>query len=141
MPNRGTYVLVIHLPSSRRTRFGSLGYRELDKGYYVYVGSGRRHLVRRVARHLRKHKPLRWHIDYITSPPETRPVQLTLTGRVGLECSLSSRLADDGKALPRIGSSDCGCTSHLIYFPNMRRVKKAVQKAFHILKPVQTIKL
>ncbi|MEM2484917.1 MAG: GIY-YIG nuclease family protein [Candidatus Caldarchaeum sp.] len=131
--SRGTYVLAIHLPDSRRLKIGALGYRELEKGYYVYVGSARRHLAKRIARHLKKRKPLWWHIDYITSLPETNIVKVVATDRVGVECSLSSSLASMGKAIPKIGSSDCRCPSHLIYFPTLKTVGKAVQKTFHRL--------
>ncbi|MEM1945626.1 MAG: GIY-YIG nuclease family protein [Candidatus Caldarchaeum sp.] len=138
--SRGTYVLAIHLPVSRRLKIGALGYRDLEKGYYVYVGSGRRNLIRRVERHLKKHKPIRWHIDYITSLTETKPIQVAVTNKVGVECILSSKLAAEGKPLSKIGSSDCHCTTHLIFFPSRLSMDKAVQKTFHALK-LQTIKI
>ncbi|MEM4407243.1 MAG: DUF123 domain-containing protein [Candidatus Caldarchaeum sp.] len=75
-------MLAIHLPVSRRLKIGALGYRKLEKGYYVYVGSGRRNLIRRVERHIRKNKRVRWHIDYITSLPEAKHVKAASVSNV-----------------------------------------------------------
>lgn len=60
-----TYILVIHLAEVRNIRIGKLGEFLFSKGYYLYVGSAKRNLMKRIERHLRKEKKRFWHIDYL----------------------------------------------------------------------------
>lgn len=66
---KGTYMLIILIGRSIRFKPGSLSETRLPPGCYVYVGSamGQGGFEKRVARHFRKIKKRRWHIDYLTS--------------------------------------------------------------------------
>jgi Uri superfamily endonuclease len=60
-----TYILIIKVQRKFKTAIGAKGEREFDKGYYLYVGSGKRNLMQRLRRHLRMEKKKFWHIDHM----------------------------------------------------------------------------
>ena len=64
---KGAYIIIMR-SSGGSLRVGALGTFEVPGGTLAYVGSakGPGGLLARVSRHLRKGKPLRWHIDYLT---------------------------------------------------------------------------
>ncbi|MEM2350838.1 MAG: DUF123 domain-containing protein [Thermoproteota archaeon] len=61
-------MLILSVKGRIRFRPGSLPMVELSPGCYVYVGSakGPGGFEKRVSRHLRKTKRVKWHIDYLT---------------------------------------------------------------------------
>src|ERR1019366_617038 len=61
----GVYQLYIHVPHSGRRTIGGLGNFEFPAGLYFYTGSALGGIRRRVSRHLRDEKRLRWHIDFL----------------------------------------------------------------------------
>jgi sugar fermentation stimulation protein A len=92
---------------------GSLGTVRFRKGYYLYVGSARKDLSRRIARHRRRRKNLFWHIDYLRQRAE-HCVSLPVRTGADLECQIARAL--DGISqwkIPGFGASDCRCDSHL----------------------------
>lgn len=104
----GAYALVILLDSPAAS---------LPPGRYIYCGSARGPggLRARLSRHMRRGKPMRWHVD-----------QLTEAGRVlgawvfegGDECALVRALSHLPVPRPGFGSSDCrACVSHLLAWP------------------------
>lgn len=107
-----SYQLLIEVARPLRRRIGRLGMVELAAGRYVYTGSATRGLDRRIARHLRRRKPLHWHIDYLTTAPGVRVLEV-LRSTVP-ECHLNQATAGD-LPVPGFGASDCraGCGSHL----------------------------
>jgi Uri superfamily endonuclease len=109
-----TYQLHIRLSQPLRLQIGRLGEFDFPAGDYIYTGSAKRNFEARVARHLRREKTLRWHIDYLLAAPG---VSVTAVMRSEAdECSLNQ--ATNGIIpLPRFGASDCtrGCGSHLKY--------------------------
>jgi len=117
----GVYTLLVEVDGDLTLRVGSLGLIELEKGTYVYVGSakGPGGLRARVARHLRREKKLRWHIDYLLTAPHARVpwVVYAVTDSVK-ECDVVSALLRKGAytPVPGFGSSDCseGCPAHLL---------------------------
>jgi len=113
----GYYVLFLHLDLRTRITVGSLGRVDFPAGRYAYVGRARRNLRRRVERHLRRPKKLRWHIDYLLRHAMVeRVLILPIGGRE--ECSLAKSLCERGHGKiypPRFGSSDCRCPGHLVY--------------------------
>ncbi len=117
-PECGAYILVLRQARERvDVRVGALGTVSFPRGFYCYVGSARKGLPARLARHLRRSgKRLRWHVDYLRQA--TQPVSvLTWAGEEADECALSR--AVDGLAqwsVPGFGCSDCRCSSHLHYF-------------------------
>ncbi len=116
----GSYLLLARLPGPAAIRPGALGPILLPPGYYVYVGSGMGgRLESRLARHLRRRKRVRWHIDHLLAalPAADRPQALAIRSPLRLECRLArevSRIAAGW--VPGFGSSDCGCPSHLFRF-------------------------
>ena len=107
-----SYQLEIAVPRPLRCVVGRLGTFVFPAGIYVYTGSAKRNLEARIARHLRRDKALRWHIDYLLAAPGVRVVSVTRSRRG--ECELNQ--ACDGECVvPGFGASDCGsgCSTHL----------------------------
>lgn len=119
----GLYVLVLHLPRSLRLRVGALGPVELPAGTLLYAGSARRGLAARIARHCRRRKPRRWHLDWLTTARGVAVVgALPLPGSPWTECGLNRRLGrlpGASTPVPGFGASDCraGCPAHLWRVP------------------------
>jgi Uri superfamily endonuclease len=109
-----TYQLIIQVEHDLRFRVGHLGERSLPAGTYVYTGSAKRNFEARVARHLRRDKTARWHIDYLLAAPGVEIVDVVRS--IQAECALNQNT--QGQVLiPGFGASDCtrGCGSHLKY--------------------------
>ncbi len=111
----GVYLFVFDVPQPARVVVGALGTVSLAGGRYGYVGSARRGLAGRLARHVRRRKPRRWHIDYLARLAV--PIgALTWPWREGRECRLAGALTATGagrSCVPRFGASDCRCAGHL----------------------------
>ena len=94
---------------------GRLGTFTFDPGLYCYVGRSKTHLRQRLARHSRKEKTTRWHIDHLL--PHTSIRVILLFPLEGLtECILAQSLARQG-GIPfptGFGASECSCPGHLI---------------------------
>lgn len=109
-----SYQLLIELAAPARVGIGKLGTFDFPAGRYVYTGSARRNMEARIARHQRRDKPLRWHIDYLTSLPDCTVLEVSRSAET--ECALNQATAG---SLPArgFGASDCvsGCGSHLKY--------------------------
>ncbi len=122
--NGGLYVLLLQLEESRSIRVGALGRIELDAGSWIYVGSARRGLRARVTRHFARNKPVRWHIDYLTTRRGVRVVGAALVfGHELRECDLNrdvARQLGGQSPVPRFGASDCrsSCPAHLWRLPS-----------------------
>jgi Uri superfamily endonuclease len=112
-----SYVLVVRLRRPFAGLVGKLGRCRLEPGHYLYVGSARRGMARRVARHVRRQKVRRWHIDYLTSARAATVLGVVLSADQS-ECMLRKYLQERGclPVLPGFGASDCssGCESHLL---------------------------
>jgi sugar fermentation stimulation protein A len=118
----GNYLVILELPEPRTTGVGALGLIAFRAGWYVYAGSARKNLSRRISRRLRKTgKRKHWHIDYLV-PLAGKIRALPILSCRNLECELAASLAKlGGEAVPRFGSSDCrtrGCAGHLYFFPD-----------------------
>lgn len=107
-----TYQLVIRLAQPLRLQIGRFGEFDFPAGDYVYTGSAKRNFEARVARHLRRDKRLRWHIDYLLAAPGVTVVEVIRS--VEPECVLNQAMAA-AVPVPGFGASDCrqGCGSHL----------------------------
>ena len=116
----GAYLLTIDLTTALPLHLGRRPPTVLPPGRYVYCGSayGPGGLRARVGRHLRRDKPIRWHVDRLTTAGRIAGV-LTLPG--GNECDLFAAVSGDPDSdvpLPGFGSSDCGrCPAHLLRVP------------------------
>ncbi len=107
-----SYQLFITLSKALGIQIGRLGLFAFPKGKYVYSGSAKKNMEKRIARHLKKKKSLHWHIDYLLANDGAKVVKVVKSKLV--ECDLN--VAARGKAVVRgFGSSDCkeGCKSHL----------------------------
>ena len=107
-----TYQLRIELARPVSVEVGRFGRHKFPAGTYVYTGSAKRNFEARVARHLRREKTPRWHIDYLLAAPGVRIVEVTRSRRD--ECRWN-RLTKGEVVVPGFGASDCtgGCGSHL----------------------------
>ncbi len=112
----GVYLIVLFLGADKRVATGALGEIFYLGGWYVYIGSAKRTLSARVRRHSAKRKTSRWHIDYLSAAADwvrAYPIHTDLD----LECELAHSIAGaGGEGIPRFGSSDCACASHLFWF-------------------------
>jgi len=116
---KGAYLLFLHVKHDVRVRVGASKVLNLRKGYYVYVGSALNSLEDRLARHFRRRKNRRWHVDYLTSSCNVS-VEFAVIIPSGrrLECVLSRRLSRCASPVPGFGNSDCKvCPSHLYRVP------------------------
>jgi len=116
---KGTYALLLSLRSPLLLRAGSLDEVRLAPGSYLYCGSAMGGLAARVCRHLRSHKKLHWHIDYLTASVTPEEVWWARCPERA-ECRwMEAALGLPGAAVPApgFGSSDCRCRSHLVYVP------------------------
>ena len=115
----GPYALLLHLATPHRITVGALGDHRFPAGWYLYLGSARGPggLAARVARHRRTTgKRLHWHIDYLRGAATVAEVW-TSTDEAQQECDWSAAAAalPGAHIVPRFGSSDCRCASHLVY--------------------------
>jgi sugar fermentation stimulation protein A len=115
--NSGSYIIVYRLDTAQEIQIGKLGRYRFEEGFYLYTGSGLTNLRQRIARHLRKRKTLKWHIDYLSVKCE--PVWHShREDGVNHECEWSSylsRLEGFSQPVKGFGSSDCKCYSHLSF--------------------------
>jgi len=116
LPPAGTYVLELVNSARQRLEIGRLGDLGLAPGIYLYVGSAKRHLPHRIARHRKATKALRWHVDYVTAHARVTRVAVWDCAEVG-ECELAEavRSLPGAQVVMRgFGSSDCGCEAHFV---------------------------
>jgi sugar fermentation stimulation protein A len=111
--DRGAYLILCRLDAVRSVEVGSLGRIDFPAGTWCYVGSARKDLSRRIARHLRLRKTLHWHIDYLRATADACTA-LPIRTADDLEHELARALAKIAEfSIPRFGSSDCTCAGHL----------------------------
>jgi Uri superfamily endonuclease len=114
-----SYQLRIEVKKPVRIRVGRLGRFLFPAGRYVYTGSAKRNLEARIARHLRKKKAFRWHIDWLLSAPGVKVATVRRSGES--ECILNQKVVGT-VVVPGFGASDCRnrCGSHLRYLGESR---------------------
>lgn len=113
---RGVYLLVIYLPQDKKIKIGNLEEIYFKEGYYVYIGSAKRGLSKRIERHKRKSKKLHWHIDYFLQKAKILN-DIPIITNFKRECFLVEKILQiSDNFIQKFGSSDCSCISHLFYF-------------------------
>jgi Uri superfamily endonuclease len=116
----GTYALVLGSNSSGVIQIGSLGPLQVVPGFYVYVGSamGPGGIRARLSHHLRPAPHPHWHIDYLRTRVDVEQVWFTYNSEPAEHQWAKCLVAMRGSSLPmpRFGSSDCACPSHLFFF-------------------------
>ncbi len=107
-----SYQLFINVTNEINIKVGKLGRFFFPAGSYVYTGSAKKNIDKRIERHLSKKKNLHWHIDYLLN---NDAVKIIYTKKSEMtECVLNKKtkgtIIIDG-----FGSSDCNlcCRSHL----------------------------
>jgi len=112
---RGTYVLEIELKKDKVIRVGKLGEFFFPAGCYLYVGSARGGIEKRIKRHLQKDgKKFFWHIDFFLALPEAE-VKKVWKKEGEEECILAGKInyAKISKIpAPGFGARDCRCRTH-----------------------------
>lgn len=112
----GSYIIMLHIAADVNVIVGSLGEIHFSPGYYLYVGSAKRALTKRLDRHLRKNKTFHWHIDYLRNYADSC-VAIPIRSSEPLEHKLAAALQGIADvSIPAFGSSDCGCATHLFRF-------------------------
>jgi len=125
-PQRGVYVLVVHLARGCRVRVGRLGRRFFGPGWYCYAGSAQRGLLARLRRHARRRKVRHWHIDSLTAVGSVVGAWVGESAK-SAECRLAAALSVRGEVTVGFGASDCRCRGHLVRFRTKREVDAAVR--------------
>jgi Uri superfamily endonuclease len=95
-------------------QFGKRFKDEFQSGWYVYVGSALNGLIPRIQRHLCETKKMHWHIDHLLTHATISKIYIYESIQP-MECMIASRFAKSCKRIPKFGSSDCRCDSHLFY--------------------------
>jgi len=126
--DKGVYLLVFKIKNKEKLKIGSLGERIFKKGFYIYVGSAMNNLTKKINRHLRKSKKLKWHIDYLLKKGENLKA-IPIRSFEKKECEIAEELSLISQGIiPDFGASDCKCKSHLFYFSHNPLEKEEFQK-------------
>lgn len=111
--DRGSYLLILHISGDLEISVGRLGRMSFPKGYYIYVGSAKTNLTKRMERHIRKRTTFFWHIDYLRDRADTC-VALPIRSSDFLEHEMAHAVGKiSGWFIPGFGSSDCSYPTHL----------------------------
>lgn len=126
---RGSYLLWFYLPRGTDLTIGKLGRHHFKRGWYLYSGSafGPGGLRARLGHHLKLSSKKHWHIDYLKESANLRSIWFCVDENH--EHEWSRKLAEEpGGRFPLngFGSSDCDCSSHLVYF-SRRPVSTSIQ--------------
>jgi sugar fermentation stimulation protein A len=118
-----TYCIILHLPDDKWIRIGQKGEIFFSSGFYAYVGSARKNASSRITRHWLGTGKKKWHIDYLRA--ETKPQSIWGFYQETLaECQLADFFRKlQVSFIPDFGSSDCHCSSHLFFCPNLIKLE------------------
>ena len=109
----GCYIVILHLKNDTEITVGELGNIFFRKGYYLYSGSAKKALSKRIERHQRLRKNLFWHIDYLREQASFHK-SLPIRTPEDIECALAADIKKIAEwTIPHFGCSDCSCISHL----------------------------
>ena len=128
----GIYALLIKM-ERRKIKIGALGNMEFKSGYYVYIGSAQRNMGKRIERHFRREKKLKWHIDYLLEYGEIIDFITVNLGKEWEE-KIAKKLEKEFEFIPKFGSSDSHAKSHLFYCASQNiweRVKDIFNQKFN----------
>lgn len=118
----GTYALILGLREPALLQVGRLGRIHFDAPHYLYFGSafGPGGLAARLKHHLQPARRSHWHVDYLLQAAEVLGIWHT-RDPARLECTWARAASAlrGGTPVPRFGSSDCRCRSHLLAFDRL----------------------
>jgi sugar fermentation stimulation protein A len=116
--DRGSYLIVLEIKKDKSIHVGKLGNIFFRKGFYVYVGSAMANLTARIERHRRLRKNFHWHIDSLREEADFITA-LSVRSSYRLECEIAGAISGIAQwSVPKFGSSDCSCPTHLFGFTN-----------------------
>ncbi len=119
---KGTYTLVMVCKEPFRVKIGRIAHVRIGKGFLLYTGSalgrGGVSLERRIERHYRKGKKVKWHVDFLTVRPEISIKKtVCLKSLKRFECRINKLIISELMGKPVIlhaGATDCKCDGHLL---------------------------
>jgi len=114
------YTIYLRLDDTQLISIGKLGLFSFQKGTYIYVGSAKRNIKQRIERHNKISKKSHWHFDYLR--PFGSITRIITYDRRFRECELAENIRKKENGMIPIkgfGSSDCKCSSHLIFIGDM----------------------
>lgn len=118
--SRGTYVLVLHLPTAAILEIGRLGTAVFPQGWYTYAGSahGPGGLRGRLKHHFGAVQRPHWHVDYLRQTARSLMIWYIVSDVIFEHtwAAALSRMPGAGVPMKRFGASDCRCVSHLFHF-------------------------
>lgn len=127
--NSGAYAVIFYLPEDNKIIIPKFGEILLRHGYYVYSGSGKKNLIPRIKRHIRKNKKLKWHIDYFSVLENVKPKKIFLFDNKN-ECEINKLFKDSGGevVVDKFGASDCKnkCKTHFLYFKKIPKLDMVI---------------
>ncbi|MCS7125552.1 MAG: GIY-YIG nuclease family protein [Aigarchaeota archaeon] len=131
---KGVYILLLEITRELRVNIGSLGEITLSPGEYIYIGSGQKDVEKRVMRHFKKEKKIKWHIDYLLSSDSCKIREAIIYPlNREYECKISNLALELGSTpIRKFGSSDCRCISHFFKTEDPLALKKNIEKSFNV---------
>lgn len=125
---KGSYLLLIELKEGKKIRIGKIGNIYFPKGYYLYVGSAMNGIEKRIARHIKKDKKMRWHIDYLLKNANLIEI-FYKENEIREECRIAENFLLSGFSfIKKFGASDCRCKSHLFHTKNKEDFYRMAEK-------------
>ena len=121
---KGLYLLVLRLKKREEISVGKLANTTFWPGIYLYVGRARSGLAGRIRRHVRKEKKLFWHIDYFLQSAKIEDIWIKDNDfdECQVAHAIENQLEGSFSPLKKFGSSDCRCSSHLIFVPDKKHL-------------------
>ncbi len=115
----GTYLLFLHISENITIDIREEEI-ELERGFYIYVGSafGAGGLTSRLHRHIRKQKKKHWHIDQVTMSKASDILGIAVSINQKKECEIYQTInkLNEFSPIQGFGNSDCKnkCESHFL---------------------------
>lgn len=135
-------MLLILVEGQISVKVGSLGSLRFEHGVYAYVGSAQNGVERRVARHLRRHKHLFWHIDYLLSDERVRILEAFFKSAPREdECKVAGLIGRISEPVDGFGSSDCRCISHLFKVMDYGSLRRLIENLSFIKLDLEKINM
>ena len=116
--NSGIYSLILSLDKNVQLLTRGLKRFDLQKGYYIYIGSAMNGLRNRIFRYLRiEYMKKFWHIDYLLEYAKILYIIFSITKDRKFESVLANEFLKINylKPVPKFGCSDTKDFTHLFY--------------------------
>ncbi len=114
---KGIYILKILVGEKINVNIGALGRVDFSRGFYAYVGSAQKDLLKRLKRHFEGSGKKFWHIDYLLAVKDVKLLGAYYKEADKCEeCLTAQKLGMHGLPVKNFGCSDCECSSHLFWF-------------------------